>query len=246
MNLRILIVRHADPDYENDTLTEKGWREAHLLADYLERFPVTAAYCSPLGRAQDTASVTLKRKELTATTLDWLHEFRAFITKPDRPDELSETWDWVPEDWVDVPEYYSPAAWTEIGIMQREHVREKYDAVCEALDEVLAKHGYVREGNLYRVEKANTDTIIFFCHFGIECVLLSHLLDISPMQLWHHTCAAPASVTSIYTEERRPGKVIFRMNFFGSTAHLELFGEEASFSARYCEYYGKPGERTDP
>lgn len=29
--MRIFIVRHGDPDYENDTLTEKGRRELSLI-----------------------------------------------------------------------------------------------------------------------------------------------------------------------------------------------------------------------
>ena len=29
--MRIIFVRHGDPDYEHDTLTEKGHREAALL-----------------------------------------------------------------------------------------------------------------------------------------------------------------------------------------------------------------------
>ena len=33
--MRILIIRHGDPDYERDTLTEKGHREAQLLANRL-------------------------------------------------------------------------------------------------------------------------------------------------------------------------------------------------------------------
>ena len=33
--MRILIIRHGDPDYINDTLTEKGHREAELLAERL-------------------------------------------------------------------------------------------------------------------------------------------------------------------------------------------------------------------
>ena len=31
--MRILIIRHGDPDYEKDSLTQKGWHEAELLAD---------------------------------------------------------------------------------------------------------------------------------------------------------------------------------------------------------------------
>ena len=31
--MRLLIVRHADPDYSIDSLTPAGWEEAKLLAD---------------------------------------------------------------------------------------------------------------------------------------------------------------------------------------------------------------------
>lgn len=32
-NMRILLIRHGDPDYVRDTLTEKGHREAALLGE---------------------------------------------------------------------------------------------------------------------------------------------------------------------------------------------------------------------
>ena len=59
--MKLLIIRHGDPDYETDSLTQQGWREAELLADRLEKLPMDAIYVSPLGRARDTAGVTLKR-----------------------------------------------------------------------------------------------------------------------------------------------------------------------------------------
>ena len=73
--MRILIVRHGDPDYEKDSLTPKGFREAELLAERLCQLDVKAFYCSPLGRAQDTARPTLQRLGRSAETLDWLREF---------------------------------------------------------------------------------------------------------------------------------------------------------------------------
>ena len=102
-------------------------------------------------------------------------------------------------------------------------------------DMKLADHGYRREGHLYRVERPNTDNLFFFCHFGVECVLLSRLLDCSPVVLWHHTVALTSSVTKLTTEERREGKAIFRMSQFGSLSHLDGAGEEPSFFARFCE-----------
>ena len=35
--MKILIVRHGDPDYSIDSLTEKGWSEAEYLSERLSR-----------------------------------------------------------------------------------------------------------------------------------------------------------------------------------------------------------------
>lgn len=52
--MKIVICRHADPDYEKDSLTPKGWREAELLAERISKLDVKDFYVSPLGRAKDT------------------------------------------------------------------------------------------------------------------------------------------------------------------------------------------------
>ena len=38
--MRILIVRHGDPDYAIDSLTEKGWKEAKLVADRISKMDI--------------------------------------------------------------------------------------------------------------------------------------------------------------------------------------------------------------
>lgn len=40
--MNIYIIRHGDPDYEKDSLTEKGWREAELLSRRLCKIPAKA------------------------------------------------------------------------------------------------------------------------------------------------------------------------------------------------------------
>ena len=47
--MRLLIVRHADPDYSIDSLTPAGWEEAKLLADRLAPIPVAAWACEGHG-----------------------------------------------------------------------------------------------------------------------------------------------------------------------------------------------------
>ena len=81
--MKLLIVRHAEPDYEHDSLTEKGWREAGFLSQRLAQIPTKAYYVSPLGRAKDTAAPTLKATGGTAVECPWLREFDAPIWRPD-------------------------------------------------------------------------------------------------------------------------------------------------------------------
>ena len=38
--MRLLIVRHGDPDYSIDSLTEKGWKEAEYLSERLSKLDV--------------------------------------------------------------------------------------------------------------------------------------------------------------------------------------------------------------
>ena len=81
--MKILIVRHADPDYSVDSLTKKGWREAEYLAERLSKLKVKDFFVSPLGRAKDTASLTLKKMQRTAKEYPWLREFAPTIIRPD-------------------------------------------------------------------------------------------------------------------------------------------------------------------
>ena len=243
--MRLLIIRHGDPDYEKDSLTEKGWREAEYLSGRMLRMNVREFYVSPLGRAKDTASCTLKKLGRTAAECQWLREFMPGIMRPDVPERKSIAWDWLPQDWMKEERFFLPDRWCEPEIMQEGHVKQEYDWVVQNFDGILERHGYKREGGWYRAVQANNDTIVFFCHFGVSCVLLSHLLHISPMVLWHGACAAPASVTTVVTEERREGIASFRMSSFGDVSHLYVHGEPPAFSARFCECYKNEEERHD-
>ena len=240
--MRILIIRHGDPDYEKDSLTQKGWHEAELLADKMEKTDVTAFYVSPLGRAQDTASVTLKRLGRSAKTYHWLREFHAPIydkktKKPRGP------WDLMPSFFTKDDDLYDVKKWADTEFMKQGRVKQEYRKVSQGLDKVLKAHGYERKDKYYKAVNANKDTIVFFCHFGVECVMLSHLLNISPVCLWQGFCAAPTSVTTLYTEEREKGIAVWRCSSFGDISHLYAGNEEPAFAARFCEIYDDMSQR---
>lgn len=243
--MKLLIVRHGDPDYSIDSLTEKGWKEVEYLSERISKLDVDYFYVSPLGRAKDTAAPTLKKMNRTAVELEWLKEFPSRITRPDHPEEPMICWDWLPQDWTADARFFDYDQWYHTEAMLGGNVKEEYLRVTAAFDELLAKHGYVHDGKLFRVERTNNDTIVFFCHFGLECVLLSHLMHVSPMILWHNMCAAPSSVTTVVTEERRDGIASFRMTAFGDISHLYVKNEPPAFAARFCESYNNEDERHD-
>lgn len=240
--MKLLIVRHGDPDYSIDSLTPTGWKEAELLVPRLSKLDVKAFYVSPMGRAKDTASLTLKAMGREAEECLWLREFNGSIRKP-YEEGPGGVWDWLPAEWTREKRYFDRDRWMEPEAMQDPSIRKEWQWVTENFDALLAKHGYVRDGNVYRAERPNEDTVVFFCHFGLECVLLSHLLHISPMVLWHGMCAAPSSVTTLVTEERREGIAYFRMSSFGDISHLYAADQEPAFAARFCETYDNWDQR---
>lgn len=242
--MKLLIIRHGDPDYEKDSLTEKGWKEAEMLSERIAPIDVKAYYVSPLGRARDTASFTLKKAGRTAETLDWLREYDVRIDDP-AAGRKRIPWDMLPADWTAVPEYYCKDSWYNVPIMKEAGMEAGLRAVWDGFDEVLARHGYVRDGMIYRAEKPNEDTLVFFCHFGVGCVMLGHLLGISPMILWHGFMAAPTSVTVVNSEERREGTAFFRVSEYGDVSHLYVKGEEPAFAGRFCEMFSNSEQRHD-
>lgn len=245
--MKLLIVRHGDPDYEVDSLTKRGWVEAGYLSERLSKLDVAAFYVSPLGRAKDTASLTLKKMNRTAEECPWLREFAIPVMRPDRTgsEPSSVPWDWLPLDWTTDERFYEESRWFQRDEFEAAGLKGEYDHVTVNFDRLLARHGYERNGRIYRAIRPNNDTIVLFCHFGVECVLLSHLLGVSPMILWHGICAAPTSVTTVITEERRPGVALFRANAIGDVSHLYAHGMEPAFAARFCECYANEGERHD-
>ena len=59
--MRLLFVRHGDPDYKKDCLNEIGVREARALAALGPQIGWGTCFVSPLGRAQETAAIVLGR-----------------------------------------------------------------------------------------------------------------------------------------------------------------------------------------
>ena len=94
-DMKLIIVRHGEPNYEIDGLTEKGKVEAELVSRKLTKENISEIYCSVLGRARLTAEPTLKKLGMTAEYCEWLKEFDYKVSLP-YLDKEDCAWDLLP------------------------------------------------------------------------------------------------------------------------------------------------------
>ena len=234
--MKIMFVRHAEPWYAIDSLTEKGHREAELLSRRLCKLDVKAFYTSPLGRARETGRYTLEKLGREAEVLPWLAEFRGKSIDPENGNTRIP-WDYKPSIWMDRKDLRDIDTWLDDPLMAEGNVAEIWRETTTGLDALLAKHGYIRDGHIYRAEDNKPETIVLFCHFGIMMACLSHLIGITPVNLWHGFCTQPSSVTTVVTEERVKGEVSWRCMQLGDISHLYAGDEPYSTAALYSECY---------
>ena len=231
--MKILIVRHGDPYYPTDSLTEKGFREAALLKDRLIKEKIDAFYCSPLGRAQRTAEPTLKALGVEAETLYWLREFDAQIISPFTGNKRV-AWDLPPYMWCKDMRNYDLNDWVDSDLVKLSNSPQIFRETAEGVDELLSRYGWHREGMLYR--GGEDKTIAFVCHFGLGITILAYLLGISPIIAQNNFFLAPTSVTTLVTETDSHGYSHFRATAIGDISHLYVAGEAPSESGLYPDF----------
>lgn len=241
--MKIIIIRHAEPDYENNTLTPKGFKEADLLGRYLKDKKIDYIYCSPLKRAMYTADGILKYKKIPIEYCDFLKEIYVEVDLPYAKNHLN--WDLRPSYLNSDDNLFNDKEWINVDGFNCEELKRRFNDLKTGVCDILEKHGYKYNGRYFDVLKPNHDTICFVCHFGLEAHLLSFLLNASPIALSNYTVKKPSSTTTLCSEEREKGKAIFRLNEFGNTIHLEINNEEPSFMARFVECFDDEGENID-
>ena len=229
--MKIVIIRHAEPDYENNTLTDKGFREAKMLGEYYKNERVDYIYSSPLPRAKYTAEAFASGRPIKYE--DYLIEFwhPIYIDGKER-----HNWDFYPRDIENYPELVSHDFLTS-GFCKPIGMKEMYDEVIKEFDKTLEEHGYKREGSYYRVIKPNKDVVVFVCHLGMMSLLMSRLTGIPYTQIAQYFFVAPTGVTTYVSEEREKGIAQFRCREFGNLDHLRRKNEPHSKFGSFKETF---------
>ena len=177
--MRIIFVRHGEPDYAHDCLTEMGKLQAVDAAERLRNEGIEEIYSSPLGRAAETAEATAKLLKRPVQTLDYMRELHwGSIDGTPLPSD-GHPWDladlMAEEGW----DLTNPG-WREHPYFRNNQVTANADLVAEKTDEWLRTLGYEREGAFYRCVRPDNrqKTVALFSHGGSSAAAIGHILNL--------------------------------------------------------------------
>ena len=215
--MRIIFVRHGEPDYEHDCLTETGRLQAAAAAERLAREGIEEIYASPMGRAAQTAAFTARRLGLPVATLDYMHE----ITwgGPGIPEEGHP---WTLSDWLISREDFDfyRGDWRQHPFFRDNAAVRCLDEIAEKFDAFLLSQGYRHEGSRFLCEADRPKTLALFSHGGSGACVLAHVLSLP----FPYVCTVmPYDFTSVIILEFpvQPGEYVHpRIELFNDAAHI--------------------------
>jgi broad specificity phosphatase PhoE len=216
----ILLVRHAQPQWDKDAissvdpgLTRRGVEQAELLAERMLHERVELLLVSTARRAQETARpVRARQSGVPTEDRAWLHEIR-----------MPDHWDGTPAD--EVNRALSEARqrprdlWWD-GMPGGESFRDFHARVTIGLTAELEELGVVRRDDGLWEVTTSVPEITMVAHAGTNSVVLGHLLGLEPEPWeWERFASDHASITRLRSTRIADGH-IFSLQVFSDVSHL--------------------------
>jgi broad specificity phosphatase PhoE len=220
--MRLYIIRHADPDYPNNTITPEGHLEARALSKRLAKHGLDRIYTSPLGRAVDTMRYTAELLAMTHETEEWTQELS--LKLEDTPFGRLSHWDLPGEVIRSQEPLPTHDSWMKNSYYEGTQGPGTYEFLKTHSDEFLKRQGFERIGGKYRILNKTQDQVAVFCHGGFGLTWLAHLLELPLSLVWSGFWMPPSSVTTILFDERSEEWASPRCIGFGDVSHLYAEG----------------------
>lgn len=229
----LYIVRHGDPDYTTDTLTEKGVLQAEAVGKRLAKAGIDKVFSSSMGRALQTAAPLCRMLGLECTPQDWAREIgQEMFTQ--YPDGKRRTLGSVS------PEYF----WDENSeVLDRQTALQSPPFRDTAMDAILPRVeadanaflerlGYRKEGSVYRILRENHERVALFCHAGFARALCCALLKVPAHTMWASFNYGHTGVTILEFSDRESGITAPRCLCYSDMSHLYADGLEIKYNNR--------------
>ena len=221
--MKLVFVRHGDPNYIDNCLTPLGHRQAEALACRLKDSGTdfTAVYSSKYGRALETAEHSAKRLHKPVAVLDFIHEISYGLSGMSQ-EERDAYSPWIApvklvKDGVKLHSYDPDDFWAYKGTRLEETTKR----VCEGFDAWMKEMGFSREGECYRCERDNRDTLLIFAHGGSISCILGYLMSLNVLTACTYFRLNCTGICEVEFRSR-PGELIIPLIWsFNDHSHLD-------------------------
>ena len=218
-------IRHGDPIYAPDSLTELGHKQANALSKRLALYGLDEIYCSTSIRAQMTAQPTCDCLGKEKVLLDWTNENYAWEDFAVENEEGLKTWPFYIKGYID--KFRSPEIrqldnlWYQHPDFKDKPFSRGVERINNELDSFFLSLGYKhdRKNNRYEVIKNNEKRIALFAHQGFGLAFLSSLMDIPYPTFCTSFDLGHSSVTAIVFENKN-GLSYPKILQFSNDSHL--------------------------
>jgi probable phosphoglycerate mutase len=219
------LIRHGDPIYKPDSLTEQGHKQAAALAKRLARYGLDEIYCSTSIRAQMTAQPTCEALGQEMRLCPWAHEDLVYRDMSIEAEDGRKIWAFALQhikeqfccpDVLALGElWYTHPLFADTKFAQGE---QRIDKETDDFFLSLGLH-HDRENHYFEKVGETKERIALFAHQGFGLSFLSSVLDIPYPLLATHFNLSHSSMTVIHFDETKP-KIFPRVLQMSNDSHL--------------------------
>jgi len=225
----LFYVRHGDPTYDPDSLTDLGRKQAEALKCRFAQSGVTKIFSSSSNRAMQTAQPTAEMLGIDIVSLDWCQEYYAWLEYSVPEKENPHAWVFYNKDYkklfVSEEIYKLGERWYEHPAFDGTGMKSGTERIRRETDAFMLSLGYRhdREQKLYIAERPNSERVALFAHQGFGYAFLSALLDIPYPIFCTHTDISHTGVCVIEFPDSE-GEVIPKLLQHSNDSHLFFSG----------------------
>lgn len=217
----LYIIRHGDPIYKTDSLTERGFKQAEAVGKRIAHSKIDRIFSSPMGRAKLTALPACKYLNKEMQIEEWTHEIEdeRLTTYPNGIlQSISKLDNNLFRENGQQNLTYDEAF--SANAIKPTQMKKAVDFIEKNGNEFLERLGYKYENGVYKILRKNEEKVALFCHSAFTRTWLSILLHIPLNLMWSGFDFTHSGVTIIEFKNHENGYTCPRCLCFSDTSHL--------------------------
>ena len=229
----LYIVRHGDPIYETDSLTDRGKFQAEAIGKRMFDAKIDKIFSSPMGRAKETAEPACRLLGLEKNIEEWTHEIgdEKLTPFPDgkmKSITLVQNTYYLENGNIDLP--YDRTY--ECSGINQSNMESAVKYIEKNGKEFLERLGYREENGVYRILRNNEEKVALFCHAAFSRAWLSVLLHIPLHIMWSSFQYTHTGVTVVEFQNNENGITAPRCLCYSDVSHLYASGLDLLYDNR--------------